>query len=80
MEADLVSRTFRPFSGLPPRRQCSLTKGIFVRREPANRHPLTDSTSPREVQENTMLDAVFLLLTAALLAATLWYAKRCENL
>ena len=34
----------------------------------------------REVLGETMLDAVLLLLTAGLLAATLWYAKRCENL
>jgi hypothetical protein len=27
-----------------------------------------------------MLDVVFLLLTAALLAATLWYVKRCDTL
>jgi len=27
-----------------------------------------------------MLDALFLLATAALLAASLWYVKRCEEL
>jgi len=27
-----------------------------------------------------MLDALFLLATVALLAASLWYAKRCEEL
>jgi len=27
-----------------------------------------------------MLDVLFLLLTAALLAATLWYVKRCDTL
>jgi len=33
-----------------------------------------------QIQENSMLDVVFLLLTAALLAATLWYVKRCDSL
>jgi len=27
-----------------------------------------------------MLDVLFLLATAALLAASLWYAKRCDEL
>jgi len=27
-----------------------------------------------------MLDALFLLATVALLAASLWYAKRCDEL
>jgi len=27
-----------------------------------------------------MLDVIFLLATAALLAASLWYAKRCDEL
>jgi len=27
-----------------------------------------------------MLDVLFLLLSAALFAGTLWYQKRCENL
>jgi hypothetical protein len=41
--------------------------------------PLTSRSSLR-FQEKRMLDAVFLLLTAALLAATLWYVKRCDTL
>jgi hypothetical protein len=31
-------------------------------------------------RDSRMLDALFLLLTAALLALSLWYVKRCDEI
>jgi hypothetical protein len=57
-------------------------KADLIFRTPLGLSPdfLRRGNADSQIQENLMLDAVFLLLTAALLAATLWYVKRCDNL
>jgi hypothetical protein len=57
-------------------------KSDLIFRTPLGLSPdfLRGGHADSQIQENLMLDAVFLLLTAALLAATLWYVKRCDTL